>query len=104
MDFVLHSFAALLHKLTGSIPTQVGSLKKLNVLALQYNLLTGAIPASLGDLEFLTRLDLSFNGLFGPVLVKLANAPSFDSFKYQIMMGILVFSFQFFIFDPYFLF
>ena len=63
------------NKLTGSIPTQLGSLEKLSVLALQYNQLTGAIPASLGDLEFLSRLDLSFNGLFGPIRVKLARAP-----------------------------
>lgn len=63
------------NQLTGSIPTQVGSLKKLNVLALQSNQLTGAIPASLGDLGTLIRLDLSFNSFFGSIPLKLADAP-----------------------------
>ncbi|KAK9143378.1 hypothetical protein Syun_012778 [Stephania yunnanensis] len=64
------------NQLTGSVPTQLGSLKKLSVLALQSNRLAGAIPASLGDLENLTRLDLSFNQLFGSIPVKLADIPS----------------------------
>ncbi|XVF50680.1 hypothetical protein PTKIN_Ptkin04bG0121500 [Pterospermum kingtungense] len=63
------------NQLTGSIPSQLGSLKKLNVLALQSNQLTGAIPASLGDLGTLMRLDLSFNRLFGSIPTKLADAP-----------------------------
>lgn len=61
--------------LTGSIPTQLGSLKKLSVLALQSNQLTGAIPASLGDLDMLVRVDLSFNRLFGSIPQKLADGP-----------------------------
>lgn len=60
---------------TGSIPTQLGTLKKLNVLALQSNQLTGAIPASLGDLGVLMRVDLSSNHLFGSIPSKLADAP-----------------------------
>lgn len=61
--------------MTGSIPRELGSLKKLSVLALQSNKLTGAIPASLGDLNALERLDLSFNRLFGSVPGKLAAPP-----------------------------
>ncbi|KAL1558883.1 somatic embryogenesis receptor kinase 1-like [Salvia divinorum] len=56
----------------GSIPTQLGSLKKLNVLALQSNLLSGAIPAILGNLGVLMRLDLIFNRA---IPTKLADAP-----------------------------
>ncbi|RZS20496.1 hypothetical protein BHM03_00053023 [Ensete ventricosum] len=63
------------NQLTGSIPTQLGRLKNLSVLALQSNHLSGAIPASLGDLTQLTRLDLSFNRLFGSIPVKLAQIP-----------------------------
>lgn len=63
------------NQLTGSIPTQLDSLKKLNVLALESNLLTGAIPANLGNLVSLMRLDLSFNKLFGSIPAKLADAP-----------------------------
>ncbi|KAF7844797.1 putative LRR receptor-like serine/threonine-protein kinase [Senna tora] len=61
--------------LQGSIPTEMGKLRRLSVLALQYNELNGAIPASLGELEALTRLDLSFNTLFGPIPVGIARAP-----------------------------
>ncbi|KAL8539628.1 hypothetical protein ACS0TY_001293 [Phlomoides rotata] len=63
------------NQLRGSIPTELGSLKKLNVLALQSNQLSGAIPASLGDLGVLIRVDLSFNQLFGSIPTKLADAP-----------------------------
>ena len=62
-------------QLIGSIPTQLGDLKKLSVLALQSNLLGGAIPASLGDLGMLMRLDLSSNNLFGSIPTKLADLP-----------------------------
>lgn len=63
------------NQLTGSIPTQLGSLTRLTVLALQSNQLTGAIPASLGNLVMLMRLDLSFNNLFGSIPTRLAEAP-----------------------------
>ncbi|KAL2334152.1 hypothetical protein Fmac_015365 [Flemingia macrophylla] len=62
--------------LTGSIPTQLGALRNLRVVALQLNNLTGAIPASLGDLGMLLRLDLSSNKLFGSIPISLADAPS----------------------------
>lgn len=57
------------------MPTQLGNMWRLSVLALQYNQLTGAIPASLGGLQMLTRLDLSFNNFFGSIPVRLGNAP-----------------------------
>jgi len=63
------------NQLTGSIPTQLGNLTRLTVLALQSNRLTGAIPASLGGLPLLARLDLSFNSLFGSIPVRLAQLP-----------------------------
>ncbi|PQQ17760.1 protein NSP-INTERACTING KINASE 2 [Prunus yedoensis var. nudiflora] len=63
------------NKLTGGLPTQLGDLKRLSVLAVQSNQLTGAIPASLGELGTLTRLDLSFNSFFGPIPARLAHAP-----------------------------
>lgn len=63
------------NQLSGSIPTQLASLKNLTVLALQSNQLNGAIPASLGGLNLLMRLDLSSNHLFGSVPSRLADAP-----------------------------
>ena len=68
------------NQLTGSIPTQLGSLKKLSVLALQSNQLAGAIPASLGDLGMLVRVDLSFNRLFGSIPMRLADVVSLEVF------------------------
>ncbi|KAI4370360.1 hypothetical protein MLD38_018719 [Melastoma candidum] len=65
--------------LSGSVPTQLGSLKELNVVALQYNVLTGATPASLSGLRKLTRLDLSFNLLCGLIPVRLVNVPCSES-------------------------
>ncbi|KAJ1431335.1 Serine-threonine/tyrosine-protein kinase, catalytic domain [Sesbania bispinosa] len=65
-----------MENLQGSIPTQLGDLKKLSVLALQSNQLAGAIPASLGDLGMLMRLDLSSNHLFGSIPTRLADVPS----------------------------
>lgn len=75
LDFSSVVLQLCYNQLTGSIPTQLGSLKKLTVLALQSNQLTGAIPASLGDVEMLMRLDLSFNNLFGSIPTKVADAP-----------------------------
>jgi Leucine-rich repeat (LRR) protein len=63
------------NQFTGSIPSELGSLERLSVLALQSNHLTGAIPASLGDLGMLMRLDLSYNHFFGSVPTKVADAP-----------------------------
>lgn len=74
----VHGFVVLqlcYNQLTGSIPTQLGDLKKLSVLALQSNKLAGAIPASLGDLGMLMRLDLSSNNLFGSIPTRLADVP-----------------------------
>jgi Leucine-rich repeat (LRR) protein len=58
-------------------------MRRLSVLALQYNQLTGAIPASLGDLQMLMRLDLSFNYFFGSIPVWLVNAPMLEVLNIQ---------------------
>ena len=62
------------NQLTGSIPEEMGSLKRLTVIALQSNKLDGEIPSSLGKLEMLRRLDLGFNNFFGPIPATVANA------------------------------
>lgn len=63
------------NQLNGTIPQQMGSLKKLSVLALRYNKLSGHIPASLGNLQTLKRLYLSFNRFTGTIPVNIANIP-----------------------------
>jgi len=53
--------------LSGSIPTQLGSLMNLRELYLSGNKLTGNIPASLGSLTNLYKLTLSGNHLTGDI-------------------------------------
>lgn len=87
------------NQLTGSIPTEMGFLKKLTLLALESNRLTGQIPASLGNLMMLKRLYLSFNQLSGLIPVRLANIPQLEHLEVQnntlsgvVPSGELVFS------------
>lgn len=69
--------------LTGSIPREMGLLKRLSVVALESNSLTGQIPSSFGDLGLLERVYLSFNHLSGPIPVRLANLPSLEILDVQ---------------------
>ncbi|KAI3933794.1 hypothetical protein MKW92_038036 [Papaver armeniacum] len=68
--------------LTGKIPSEVGLLKKLNILFLFNNSLSGSIPLEIGNLLNLTYLDLSENHINGSIpwtignLTKLANMSS----------------------------
>ncbi|GMH12150.1 hypothetical protein Nepgr_013991 [Nepenthes gracilis] len=53
------------NRLTGQIPLQIFSLNSLVHLDLSYNLLTGIIPYEVGNLRNLEGLDLSYNSLSG---------------------------------------
>lgn len=53
--------------ITGSIPSELGSLSRLKVLNLGNNSLSATIPAQLGKLSHLITLDLGFNSFFGPL-------------------------------------
>ena len=55
------------NELSGEIPTELGSLYKLESLALQLNELTGVIPTELGSLTNLSRLILHTNELTGEI-------------------------------------
>ena len=55
------------NELSGEIPTELGSLYKLESLALQLNELTGVIPTELGSLVNLSRLVLHTNGFTGEI-------------------------------------
>eukprot|EP00249_Psilotum_nudum_P007583 c20676_g1_i1 orf=339-3476(+) len=61
------------NKLTGSIPGEVGNLKKLLNLDLSYNNLTGSIPDSLSSSTVLESLDVSENNLTGQIPPSLKN-------------------------------
>ncbi|KAK1383665.1 Protein kinase domain-containing protein [Heracleum sosnowskyi] len=53
--------------LTGSIPSQIGTLSKLKHLSLQYNDLSGNLPSSLFNLSQLQVLDVNTNNLRGSI-------------------------------------
>ncbi|MCO5552293.1 hypothetical protein L7F22_027618 [Adiantum nelumboides] len=55
------------NRLTGTIPSELGSLSTLLVLSLSHNALTGPIPESLSNLVLLTILYLDHNMLQGPI-------------------------------------
>ena len=59
--------------LTGTIPSELGSLVNLQRLDLSLNQLTGQIPAELGNLSYLESMDLSFNELTGEIPTELGN-------------------------------
>ena len=56
---------AIENKLSGSIPTEFGSMRLLERLALFSNRLTGTIPSSLGNLVNLKNLQLHDNAIDG---------------------------------------
>ncbi len=61
------------NSLTGSIPSELGSLSKLGQLYLNNNNLSGSIPSELGSLSKLTSLYLNSNNLSGSVPSELGN-------------------------------
>ena len=55
------------NQLSGSIPTELGSLTSLTELDLSVNDLSGSIPSQLGSLTSVAVLNLSYNGLTGAI-------------------------------------
>jgi hypothetical protein len=55
------------NKLTGPIPSEIGLMKALNILALGFNSLSGTIPTEVGLLTHLLMLELSLNKLLGTI-------------------------------------
>jgi len=59
--------------LQGPIPTQLGSLKNLLFIDLNYNSLTGSIPSQIFSLSYLKILDLNDNKLTGILETEIEN-------------------------------
>ncbi|CDO96826.1 unnamed protein product [Coffea canephora] len=72
----------------GSIPQELGRLKHLEVLALNYNSLTGSIPAQIFNISTLRELDLSNNTLSGRL-------PSSTGYGLINLEGLYLFSNEF---------
>ncbi|KAJ4707478.1 putative Receptor protein kinase [Melia azedarach] len=61
------------NNISGSIPSQIGSLSKLRQLYLRVNHLTGVVPKEIGRLRNLELLILSRNNLNGPIPSSIGN-------------------------------
>ena len=64
--------------MTGSIPSELGSLSNLTVLSLWGNSLRGGIPPELGNLANLGVLDLAENQLTGSIPAELGNLTNLE--------------------------
>ena len=71
-------------RLTGALPTEIGSLTELRRLILAQNDLTGPIPAWLGDLSSLQVLSLWGNRLAGTMPAELGNL---SNLQYLLLSG-----------------
>ena len=61
------------YQLTGEIPSEIGNLINLRLLALDGNRHTGQIPESIGELVNLTKLYLYDNQLSGTIPTEICN-------------------------------
>ncbi|KAL7490454.1 hypothetical protein ACHAWT_000099, partial [Skeletonema menzelii] len=61
------SFVMIGNQLSGTIPSEIGSMKNLEYLSLNNNTLTGTIPSEIGSMKNLTFLYLDFNDLVGSI-------------------------------------
>ena len=75
--------------LNGRIPSDLGRLDRLVLLALQRNRLTGRIPPELGNLASLEHLSLSYNALTGGIPPELAKLENLEELwlKYNRLTG-----------------
>ena len=64
--------------LGGSLPYEIASLTKLEVLSLEKGEITGRIPTEIGTLQELRELDLDFNMLTGELPYTLGDAPKLN--------------------------
>uniref|UniRef100_A0A0D9VDR1 Receptor kinase-like protein Xa21 n=1 Tax=Leersia perrieri TaxID=77586 RepID=A0A0D9VDR1_9ORYZ len=79
----ISSFMYLAHnKLTGNIPSDVGTLKNLGELDLSDNMISGKIPTNIGECQSLQYLNLSGNFLEGTI------APSLEQLRGLLVLDL----------------
>ena len=79
----LQSLSLGLNHLTGEIPAELGNLSNLQSLWLRLNQLTGEIPAELGNLSNMQELALGGNHLTGEIPAELGNLYNLQILRLQ---------------------
>ncbi|VAI77746.1 unnamed protein product [Triticum turgidum subsp. durum] len=67
--------------ISGPIPPEIGNLKSLSRLYMDYNLITGNIPRTIGNLQSLVHLSFAHNKLSGQILDTIGNLVKLNSLK-----------------------
>mmetsp|Transcript_10547 Transcript_10547/g.19133 ORF Transcript_10547/g.19133 Transcript_10547/m.19133 type:complete len:239 (+) Transcript_10547:117-833(+) len=71
------------NNLAGTIPSELGSLEGLQILYLDRNQLTGSVPTEFGHLKYSIELHLYGNQLNGPIPTELANLHALCKYNRQ---------------------
>lgn len=67
------------NNLTGTLPTSLGQVSRLEIISLGFNNLTGALPTTLFDLPFLERIFARTNNLTGGIPSDIGDAPALET-------------------------
>jgi hypothetical protein len=76
------------NQLTGTIPSELGGMKDVLDLRLQYNPLTGTIPEEIFNMTSLTRLDLYDCQLTGTISTSISKLTNLVAFRIRANRGI----------------
>ncbi|PVH47599.1 hypothetical protein PAHAL_4G098900 [Panicum hallii] len=69
------------NKISGPIPPEIGNLKNLNTVFMDYNLFTGNIPSTIANLHSLVYLALAQNNLTGQIPDTIGNLVQLNDLK-----------------------
>jgi len=75
------------NQVSGTIPTEFGSLKQLSEFMMENNTLSGTLPSQIGDMEALERFQVQDNKISGTIpdmFATLANLNEWDTFNNKL--------------------